>query len=64
MSAQPTQALQDDALQMLALLKEVLDTDDKAAAELKSMGIEPPARGYDLTERIRALVAKHTGSAT
>jgi hypothetical protein len=44
--------------EMLAMLKEVLASDDAAAAELAELGVVPEGEKFEQTEKVRALIAK------
>ena len=43
---------------MLAMLKEVLASDDAAAAELVELGVTPDDAKFEQTEKVRALIAE------
>lgn len=44
--------------QLLDMLKKVIAADEKAVAELKSIGLPPPVGAQQITDALRRLVSK------
>lgn len=51
------------APELLAILEEIVATDDAAMRELKAVGFPVEGKTRDLTERARAIIAKAKGAA-